>query len=49
VLTLPVQLEEARRWYAVADSALRRGDFATFGRAFEALRRILGAQAGGHK
>jgi hypothetical protein len=49
VLTLPVQLDEARRWYAVADSALRRGDFATFGRAFEALRRILGVQAGAHK
>jgi uncharacterized protein len=49
VLTLPVQLDEARRWYAIADSALRRGDFATFGRAFEALRRILGVQAGSHK
>lgn len=49
VLTLPVQLDEARRWYALADSALRQGDFATFGRAFEALRRILGVQAVGHK
>ncbi|HKV74802.1 MAG TPA: UPF0182 family protein [Gemmatimonadales bacterium] len=49
VLTPPAQLELARRWYATADSALKRGDFATFGRAFEALRRLLEAPAAPHK
>lgn len=34
---------EARRWLRLADSALARGDFAAFGRAFEALRQTLGA------
>jgi hypothetical protein len=38
------QLEEARRYMAAADSALRRGDMAAFGRAFDGLRRILSAQ-----
>jgi hypothetical protein len=32
---------EARRWYQRADSALRAGDFAGFGRAFEALGATL--------
>jgi hypothetical protein len=49
VLTPPAQLELARRWYATADSALRRGDFATFGRAFEALRRLLESPVATHK
>jgi hypothetical protein len=35
------QLDEARRYMAAADSALRRGDLAAFGRAIDALRRIL--------
>jgi hypothetical protein len=35
------QLEEARRLVVAADSALRRGDLPAFGRAFEALRRLL--------
>lgn len=34
-------LDQARVWMAVADSALRRGDLATFGRAFQALRQLL--------
>lgn len=34
---------EARRYLREADSALRRGDLTTFGRAFAALRRILEA------
>jgi hypothetical protein len=34
-------LEEARRWVQLADSALRAGDWATFGRAFDALRQVL--------
>jgi hypothetical protein len=38
------QLEEARRLMSLADSALKRGDWAAFGRAFEALRRLLGPQ-----
>jgi hypothetical protein len=29
---------------AVADSALKRGDMAAFGRAFDALRRVLNAK-----
>ncbi len=37
------RLDEARRWLARADSALRAGDWAAFGRAFEALRSTLGA------
>ncbi len=41
------RLDEARRWLARADSALRAGDWAAFGRAFEALRNTLGAQPGG--
>jgi hypothetical protein len=32
---------EARRWFVRADSALRAGDFAGFGRAFEALGATL--------
>lgn len=34
-------LDEARRWAREADSALRRGDLAAFGRAFAALRTLL--------
>src|SRR5688572_9604677 len=34
-------LDEARRWVQLADSALRAGDWATFGRAFDALRQVL--------
>lgn len=36
------RLDEARRWLARADSALRAGDWAAFGRAFEALRATIG-------
>lgn len=36
-----LRLEQARVWLLRADSALRRGDVAAFGRAFEALRAIL--------
>ncbi|MGE0353576.1 MAG: UPF0182 family protein [Gemmatimonadales bacterium] len=36
-------LTDARRYMGVADSALRRGDWTAFGRAFEALREILRA------
>jgi hypothetical protein len=39
---LPDAMREARRWAALADSALRAGDLAAFGRAFEALKRVLG-------
>lgn len=35
------RLEQARLWLLRADSALRRGDLAGFGRSFEALRAIL--------
>ncbi len=35
-------LDEARRWVHLADSALRAGDWAGFGRAFDALRQVLG-------
>jgi hypothetical protein len=35
-------LTEARRWAMRADSALRAGDLQGFGRAFEALKRVLG-------
>jgi len=38
-------LEEARRWMARADSALRVGDWEGFGRAYGALRQALGAGA----
>ncbi|HET7600795.1 MAG TPA: hypothetical protein VFK09_10910, partial [Gemmatimonadales bacterium] len=36
-------LDEARRWFRAADSAIRAGDWAGFGRAFDALRHTLGA------
>jgi hypothetical protein len=39
---LPDAMREARRWAALADSALRAGDLEAFGRAFEALKRVLG-------
>jgi hypothetical protein len=35
-------LDEARRWVHIADSAMRAGDWAGFGRAFDALRQVLG-------
>lgn len=35
------RLHEARRWAAIADSALRAGDLQGFGHAFEALKRVL--------
>ena len=35
------QPAEARHWMRIADEALKRGDWATFGRAFDALRRVL--------
>lgn len=34
-------IAEARHWMRIADEALKRGDWAGFGRAFEALRRVL--------
>lgn len=40
-------LTEARRWFQRADSALRAGDFAGFGRAFEALGATLEAPRAG--
>lgn len=39
---LPDPLAEARRWAARADSLLRVGDLEGFGRAFGALKRVLG-------
>jgi hypothetical protein len=36
-----IRLHQAREWLLLADSAMRRGDLAGFGRAFEALRAIL--------
>jgi hypothetical protein len=36
------RLEEARRWMELADSSLRLGDWAEFGRAWNTLRGILG-------
>jgi hypothetical protein len=39
---LPDALTEARRWAARADSLLRSGDLEGFGRAFGALKRVLG-------
>jgi uncharacterized protein UPF0182 len=38
----PDAIAEARRWAARADSALRAGDLEGFGRAFAALKRVLG-------
>ena len=35
------RLDEARRWLQRADSALRAGDWAAFGRAWTSLRRAL--------
>lgn len=39
------RLEEARRWLERADSALRSGDWAGFGRAWQRLRAALGLRA----
>lgn len=36
-----VRWQKAREWMARADSALARGDLTAFGRAFEALRKVL--------
>lgn len=38
-------LAEARRWVRLADSALRRGEWASFGRAFDALRQALDVES----
>ena len=38
-----VTLDLARQWMRRADSAFRRGDMTAFGRAYEELRRTLGA------
>lgn len=37
-------LEEARRWMGRLDAALRTGDWEAFGRAFGALRQVLGVE-----
>jgi len=37
-------LEEARKWLRIADSALRAGDWAGFGRAFDALKQVIGTE-----
>ncbi|HEX6091414.1 MAG TPA: UPF0182 family protein [Gemmatimonadales bacterium] len=37
----PGALSEARHWMRLADEALRRSDWAAFGRAFDALRGVL--------
>jgi len=43
--TVPTaSLEEARKWLRIADSALRAGDWAGFGRAFDALKQVLGPE-----
>ncbi len=42
------QLDEARRWVRRADSALHRGDLPGFGRAFDALKDVLGADSLAH-
>jgi uncharacterized membrane protein (UPF0182 family) len=47
--SLSSQLEEARAWASRADSALRQGDFVGFGRAFEALKRVLQGGTARHK
>ena len=39
------RLDEARRWLERADSALRVGDWTSFGRAWTGLRDALGARA----
>jgi hypothetical protein len=39
------RLDEARRWLARADSALRNGDWAVFGQAWRGLRDALGLPA----
>ena len=40
------RLEEARRWLQRADSALRAGDWAGFGTAWDRLREAIGAGSG---
>lgn len=43
--TVPTaSLEEARKWLHLADSALKLGDWAGFGRAFDALKQVLGTR-----
>jgi len=43
--TVPTaSLEEARKWLRIADSALRAGDWAGFGRAFDALKQVIGPE-----
>ena len=43
------RFDEARRWAERADSALRRGDWSGFGRAFDALKQVLEAGPEGPK
>ncbi len=45
----PDRFGEARRWAQRADSALRRGDWSGFGRAFDALKQVLEAGPEGPK
>ncbi len=40
----PAMLVEARNYLLKADSALRRGNWAAFGQAWDALRRVLGVR-----
>jgi len=43
--TMPIaSLEEARKWLRLADSSLKAGDWAAFGRAFDALKQVLGSR-----
>jgi hypothetical protein len=43
--TVPTaSLEEARKWLRIADSAIRAGDWAGFGRAFDALKQVIGTE-----
>jgi uncharacterized membrane protein (UPF0182 family) len=47
--TTSASLAEARRAFIALDSAVRRGDWARFGRAYETLRRALGVRGGGRR
>jgi hypothetical protein len=43
--TVPTaSLDEARKWLRLADSALHAGDWAGFGRAFDALKQVIGPE-----
>ena len=43
--SIPGAIPEARHWMRIADEALKRSDWAAFGRAFDALRRVLQVDA----